>query len=40
MSFGAYLRVGVPAAILTTLVGAGVLLALDGAGWLQLTASW
>jgi hypothetical protein len=40
MTFGAYLRVGLPAANLTTLVGAAVLIALHGAGWVQLSAGW
>lgn len=40
MTFGAYLRVGFPATILTTLAGAATLLALQASGWIAYSARW
>jgi Na+/H+ antiporter NhaD/arsenite permease-like protein len=40
MGFVSYLRVGLPTTVLTTLAGAGLLLAMHDAGWLRYTAGW
>jgi Na+/H+ antiporter NhaD/arsenite permease-like protein len=40
MGFLAYLRVGLPATVLTTLAGAALLVALHAAGWIAFTRAW
>jgi Na+/H+ antiporter NhaD/arsenite permease-like protein len=40
IGFLAYLRVGFPTTILTTLAGSAILIAFEAAGWVRWTAAW